>query len=95
MAAYIVFIKERGHDTAAMDAYGKAVPASFAGHELKPLSFYGKIESLEGPPLAGAVLVEFPTFEAAQAWYGSDAYQDARKHRFQGADYRVFIVEGT
>ncbi|MCA1661595.1 MAG: DUF1330 domain-containing protein [Novosphingobium sp.] len=95
MAAYIVFIKEHEHDTSAMDTYAKAVPASFAGHELKPLSFYGKVEGLEGPPLMGAVVVEFPTFEAAKAWYDSAEYREARKHRFQGADYRVFIVEGT
>jgi hypothetical protein len=31
---------------------------------------------------------------AAKAWYGSPAYQDAVKHRFAGADYRVFITEG-
>ena len=95
MPAYLIFIKEREHDAEAMEKYAKAVPASFAGHELKGLSFYGKVESLEGPPLQGAVVVEFPTFEAAKAWYQSEKYQEARKHRFQGADYRVFIVEGT
>ena len=31
--------------------------------------------------------------EAAKAWYNSPAYAEARKHRFQGADYRVFITE--
>ncbi|WP_446718995.1 DUF1330 domain-containing protein [Halomonas sp. SH5A2] len=31
---------------------------------------------------------------AARAWYESPAYQEARQHRFQGADYRVFIVDG-
>ncbi|MEC9305444.1 MAG: DUF1330 domain-containing protein, partial [Pseudomonadota bacterium] len=28
------------------------------------------------------------------AWYQSPAYHEARKHRFQGADYRVFLVDG-
>jgi uncharacterized protein (DUF1330 family) len=40
------------------------------------------------------VIVEFPDTAAAKAWYGSPAYQDAVKHRFAGADYRVFITEG-
>jgi uncharacterized protein (DUF1330 family) len=31
---------------------------------------------------------------AARAWYDSPAYQAAVKHRFLGADYRVFITEG-
>jgi uncharacterized protein (DUF1330 family) len=40
------------------------------------------------------VLIEFPTMEAARAWYESDAYQEARKLRFAGADYRVFLTQG-
>jgi uncharacterized protein (DUF1330 family) len=49
---------------------------------------------LEGPAIEGAVILEFPTVEAAKIYYNSPAYQDAVKHRFLGADYRVFIVEG-
>jgi uncharacterized protein (DUF1330 family) len=56
--------------------------------------FYGKTEMLEGAPIEGAVIVEFPTIEAAKAWYDSPAYKEAREHRFKGADYRVFITEG-
>lgn len=95
MSAYIVFIKEREHDAAAMATYSQAVAATMAGHTLKPLAVYGKIESLEGPPVEGAVIIEFPDSDAARAWYRSDAYQEVRKHRFQGADYRAFIIAGT
>ncbi|HQV04594.1 MAG TPA: DUF1330 domain-containing protein [Novosphingobium sp.] len=38
--------------------------------------------------------MEFPDMDAARAWYHSDAYQEARRVRFQGADYRVFITQG-
>ena len=55
---------------------------------------YGKGETLEGAPIDGAVILEFPTIEAAKAWYDSDAYRAAREHRFKGADYRAFITEG-
>lgn len=65
-----------------------------AGHSLKPLAVYGKYEVLEGPQIEGAVILEFPNIEAAKAYYNSPAYQDAVQHRFLGADYRVFIVEG-
>ena len=65
-----------------------------ASHPLKPLALYGKYEMLEGPAIEGAVVLEFPTVEAAKTYYYSSAYQDAVKHRFLGADYRVFIVEG-
>lgn len=94
MAAYIVFIKEREHDAAAMAEYaGKAGP-SLGGHPGKPLAYYGAIETLEGPEAAGCVIVEFPDMDAARAWYHSPAYQDARQHRFQGADYRVVLTQG-
>ncbi|MFM5954596.1 MAG: DUF1330 domain-containing protein [Novosphingobium sp.] len=94
MSAYIVFIKEREHDAAAMADYAGKAGLSLGGHEAKPLAYYGAIETLEGPDAAGCVIVEFPSVEAARAWYQSDAYQEARKVRFQGADYRVFITQG-
>lgn len=94
MSAYIVFIKEREHDAAAMADYAGKAGGSLGGHTARPLAYYGAIETLEGPEAAGCVIIEFPDMDAARAWYGSEAYQDARKHRFQGADYRVFITQG-
>lgn len=94
MAAYIVFIKEREHDAGAMATYAAGAGASLGGHAGRPLAYYGAIETLEGPEAQGAVIVEFPSVEEARAWYRSDAYQQARAHRFAGADYRVFITEG-
>ena len=94
MSAYIVFIKEREHDSAAMADYAAKAGPTLSGHPGKPLAFYGAIETLEGPEAAGAVIIEFPTMEDARAWYNSPAYQEARAHRFQGADYRVFLTQG-
>ena len=94
MSAYIVFTKEREHDAAIMADYAGLAGPSLGGHEAKPLVYYGAIETLEGPEAAGCVIVEFPDMDAARAWYHSDAYQEARKLRFQGADYRVFITQG-
>ena len=95
MSAYIVFIKEREHDSAAMATYSAAAGPSLGGHTAKPLVIYGAIETLEGPEALGTVIIEFPTMEEARAWYQSDAYQAARAHRFAGADYRVFITQGV
>jgi uncharacterized protein (DUF1330 family) len=94
MPAYIVFTKEREHDAEAMAAYGAKAGSTLAGHTAKPLAFYGAIETLEGPEAKGSVIIEFPDVDAARAWYQSEAYQDARQHRFAGADYRVFITAG-
>jgi uncharacterized protein (DUF1330 family) len=71
----------------------KARPVN-AGHPLKPLALYGNHETLEGPAIQGAVILEFPTVEAARAYYYSAAYQGAVRHRFLAADYLVFLVEG-
>ena len=94
MAAYIIFTRERLRDAGEMATYGEKAGATLAGHTAKPLAFYGRHETLEGAPIDGAVVIEFPTLEAAKAWYESPAYTEARQHRFAGADYRAFITEG-
>ncbi|MDE1146466.1 MAG: DUF1330 domain-containing protein [Azospirillaceae bacterium] len=95
MTAYVVFIKERIKDQAELDLYASKVPAARAGHAMTPLARYGTLEVLEGPAMEGALIASFPTMEEAKAWYHSPAYQEAAQHRFAGADYRVFIVEGV
>jgi uncharacterized protein (DUF1330 family) len=94
MTAYIVFTRERLRDPEEFATYGAKAGATLAGHDAKPLVFYGKTEVLEGAPIEGAVIVEFPTMAEARAWYESDAYKNAREHRFKSADYRAFITEG-
>lgn len=93
MSAYVVFIKEDVTDQSELDAYSQKVGSSFEGRDLKFLATYGALETLEGPPIQGAVILEFPDMEAARAWYESDKYQAAAAHRFRGATYRGFIVE--
>ncbi|WP_426127664.1 DUF1330 domain-containing protein [Pararhizobium sp. PWRC1-1] len=44
--------------------------------------------------MQGAVILEFPDMAAARFWYGSAEYQAAAAHRFRGARYRGFIIEG-
>jgi uncharacterized protein (DUF1330 family) len=58
-------------------------------------ALYGRQEVLEGPEVEGVVILSFPSFEEAKAWYDSPAYREARKHRFQGADYSAVLVEGV
>ena len=94
MAAYVVFTREKMRNPAEYERYREKARPAAQGHAVKPLALYGKHEVLEGPAMEGAVILEFPTVEAAKAYYNSPAYQDAVKHRFLAADYRVFIVEG-
>jgi uncharacterized protein (DUF1330 family) len=94
MAAYIVFMRDRMRDKAEFGKYMDAVPPTLEGHPVRPLALYGAIQTLEGPQIEGAVIAEFPTMDAALAWYNSPAYQQARLHRFKAGDYRVFLTEG-
>ena len=71
MAAYVVFIRDRTKNASEMAAYGPKAEASLAGHAVKVLAAYGRHEVLEGPAVEGVVIVEFPTFGEAKAWYDS------------------------
>jgi len=94
MSAYVVYVRDRITDPEEFKKYEDAAPAASVGHPIKPLAFYGAVETLEGPRVDGAVILEFPTLADAQASYNSPLYQEALKHRLRGADYRVFIIEG-
>lgn len=99
MPAYMIFTRTGPvTDQAAMDAYAAANRANaetfVAQHGLKPLSVYGKLDVVEGPPPEGIVLLEFPTAQAARDWYASPEYQAALEHRSKGAPYSAVIIEG-
>ena len=94
MAAYVVLTRERMHDPTEFAVYSKMAPGAMIGHAATVLAAYGHHETVEGDDVEGVVIVEFPTFSEAKAWYESPAYTAARAHRFKGADYRCVIVEG-
>ncbi len=95
MAVYMVFTREKTRDTAEMKTYSQKVGATLAGQPVAVLAAYGRQEVLEGPEVEGVVILEFPSFEEAKAWYDSPAYRQVREHRFRGAEYRAVIVEGA
>ncbi|WP_240545820.1 DUF1330 domain-containing protein [Paenibacillus artemisiicola] len=85
MPAYVIFIREHTNDPQALAVYSAKAPGALAGRPIRPLAMYGAHEVLEGPAVEGAALLEFPSFEEARAWYYSPAYQEAVRHRLQGA----------
>ena len=94
MPAYVIFIKNSTKDADEMATYGKKAAGAGAGHAMVPLAFYGPLETLEGDPAEGVVLIQFADMDAAKAWYHSPAYQEALPHRLKGADYRVILAQG-
>jgi uncharacterized protein (DUF1330 family) len=95
MAAFIVFTRERTRDPGELAIYADKAPAGLAGHPITIRAMYGRHEVIEGPGVEGVAILEFPTFEAAKAWYENPIYSEARKHRLKGADYRAIIVQST
>lgn len=93
--AYVILVRDRMIDDAEFATYGQKAREARAGHAVTPVAYYGRHEVLEGPPVEGAVILQFPSFAEAQAWYRSPVYQDALQHRLAGAEYRVLIVEGV
>lgn len=95
MSAYIIFIRESTLDATELHRYAELVPGTLVGHDVKVLAAYGTQQALEGEAGEGSVIVEFPSMEAASAWYNSPAYGAARVHRFNGAVYRAILVQGV
>jgi uncharacterized protein (DUF1330 family) len=95
MSAYFIFTREKTTDPSELETYRREVEATFAGHNIKVLAAYDKHEVLEGDDIEGVVIAEFPSMEAAKAWYTGDAYKKVREHRFKGAVYRCILVQGV
>lgn len=94
MSAYVVFIRDNTLNQDEMNTYSEKAGQARGDHPINPLAFYGALETLEGPEAEGMVILEFPTREAAHAWYDSPEYQAAKAHRLKGANYRVVLVQG-
>lgn len=95
MAAYLVYVRANTRDAEGYEAYSRQVPPTYRDHPHRALVLNGAITMLEGEPLDGIVIVEFPSVEAARAQYFSDEYQAIRDRRTESADGAFFIVEGV
>jgi len=95
MVAYVIFIKERTRNPAEIEVYKQMAPAGLKGHSITVRIAHGRKEVVEGPDFEDMMMLEFPSFEEAKAWYNNPAYQAACEHRFKGADYRTVIIEGN
>jgi uncharacterized protein (DUF1330 family) len=95
MSAYMIFTREKTTDAAELATYSKKVGPTLAGHPVEVLAAYGHHEVVEGPPIEGVVILEFPSMKEAKAWYDGPEYRKVREHRFRGAEYRAVIVEGA
>jgi uncharacterized protein (DUF1330 family) len=75
--------------------YAAQVPQTIAAFGGKYLVRGGDASQLEGQSQGNRnVVLEFPSREAAQAWYNSDAYQAIIRHRTDNATGALILVDG-
>ncbi len=75
--------------------YAKTTPATVEKHGGKFIARAGRSLTLEGAKApARIVVIEFPSYDAAQAWYNSAEYTASRKLRAGAATVHAVLVEG-
>ncbi len=95
MSAYVIYQGEVT-DPERYEEYKPEAAASILAAGGRYVVRAGEVEVLEGEPPSGrTVVLEFPTREAAVAWYRSAAYTEARKLREGAATARMYVIDGV
>ena len=95
MSAYLIYLCQSVTDRNELETYWEKINDTFEGVDIKLLSAYAGFEVLEGEePVEGVVIAEFPSVEAAKAWYNGPQYTEVRQHRLRGGKYIGLLVDG-
>jgi uncharacterized protein (DUF1330 family) len=96
MAAYVIEQIDAIHDRERYQDYIKLNPPSVAKYGGKYIARGGAAEVLEGDkPLPGRlVIIEFPSYEQAKAWWASEEYREAKALRQATSTGTLFVVDG-
>lgn len=94
MSAYVV-VQIDVEDAETYERYKELAPPSIAEYGGRYIVRGGTTETLEGSWTPQRfVVLEFPTLEAARAWWSSDAYAEAKAMRQRSASTEMILVEG-
>ena len=94
MPAYLVYICQEVVDRDELERYWSLIGPTLEGTGARNIATYTHFEQLEGDPVEGVAVVEFPSADVARRWYESEAYRAIRHHRISGARYIGLLVEG-
>ena len=95
MPAYLIADVEV-QDSAAYEEYRKHVPTLIAAHGGRYLVRGGTVTVAEGNwQPRRAVVLEFPSMAALQAFYDSPEYAPLKAQRIGASDSRIVFVEGV
>ena len=81
-------------DADAYQAYIAANAEPFAKFGARFLIRGGQFETVEGDARARNIVIEFPSYQAAQDCYRSDLYQAAKALRTPVSTADIIIIEG-
>ena len=81
-------------DNDAYQLYRNVVPAILAAHGGTFIVRAGTQIVSEGTARPRTVVIEFPSYQAAQDCYNSPEYQAARKLRMNASDGEFILIEG-
>jgi uncharacterized protein (DUF1330 family) len=93
MSAYIV-VNATITDHALLDEYVAAAGATLGGHEVKVHVADNEATVLEGEAGERVVVLEFPSRDAALAWYQSPEYQAVIGKRLSSTKGFLTLVDG-
>lgn len=80
-------------DEEAYSRYAKLAGPAIAEHGGSFIARGGRYVQLEGPDRPRNVVARFPSVEAAEACYRSEAYQAALSHAIGASERELSIVE--
>jgi uncharacterized protein (DUF1330 family) len=94
MSAYVIFCMPEVTDMDALLRYRAVARPTLIAHGARVLCGPDVDETLEGPQLKGAIVLEFESMDAAHTWYNSPEYQAAADIRKTGTTMMAFMVKG-
>jgi uncharacterized protein (DUF1330 family) len=80
-------------DRTQLEKYWASIGPTLEGQPIKVLAGYTPFEVLEGENVLGAFVGEWPSMEAAKAWYDGPGYKAIRHLRMDNARYTGLLLE--
>jgi len=94
MPAYAIVRIMDIFDPAGFETYRAKAGPTIGAHNGKVIVGGGRKATLEGDDDTAVVVIEFPSYEAAEAWYNSPEYAEALKIRLGASSAQVVLAEG-
>jgi uncharacterized protein (DUF1330 family) len=93
MPVYLVYVCHSVSDRAQLERYWHSIGPTLEGQPVKLLAAYTPFEILEGDNVLGVLIGEWPSMEAAKAWYDGPGYKAIRHLCQDNAKYTGVLVE--